>query len=195
LFDSVRNWPSKVDRSQKPPWWKRIDAAAKKWHGAVVPRQQPDQEDRYFLRRDYPTTEPLVKKVSGVLHISFCEQEDTIDWLYAIKYPAEALRFKYSMYLATEPAADFLPSELFAIVAEYLPVPDTKDLNSFISTHTGGTAVRLTDLTSSSSVWPHVHTLLKPPRTPLWNRDDLPHYQHLKSALLADVPPEMIPVI
>jgi hypothetical protein len=129
-----------------------------------------------------------VKGVSRALHISFCKQEDTIDWLYAIKYPAEALRFKYIMYFVTEPTLDVLPMDLFAIVAAYLPVPPTSTLNSFISSHTGDRVVRLADLTLSNSAWPHVHTLLKPPKTRFWDRDDLPHYKQLKTDLVEGLP-------
>jgi hypothetical protein len=150
------------------------------WHGACLP---PDQ---YYLRKDWSTTEPLVKGVSGALHISFCDQKDTIDWLYAIKYPEEALRFKYSMYAVTE-LLDFLHDDLVVIVAGYLPLPDIiKDLESFISRHTQGWAWRFTDLTSSSRVWPHVHTLLKP-HTVHWNRRNLPHYVDLEENLLAEL--------
>jgi hypothetical protein len=67
------------------------------------------------------------------------------------------------MYAVTELVA-YLHSELVVIVAGYLTLPDIGgDLDSFIFTHTRGTASRLTDLTSLSSVWPHVHTLLKLP--------------------------------
>jgi hypothetical protein len=158
-----------------------------KWHGAVVPHH-PTQfpPTQYYLREDYPTTEPLVKGVSGALHISFCDKEDTVDWLYAIKYPAEALRFKYSMYAVTELVA-YLHSELVVIVAGYLTLPDIGgDLESFIFTHTLGTARQLTDLTSLSGVWPHVHTLLKP-QTLHWNKQNLPHYKQLREDLLAEL--------